>query len=93
MPTIMRTTIRSPDPAVTERVSSMAEGLWHVAVDQARRIGRRLVAWYVHTPPADRVTWGGMTACAGLGLGVLLERLVPTPKAQDCSSGIHGPVP
>jgi biopolymer transport protein ExbB len=40
------------------------------------RIGRGLVAWYIHTPPADRVTWGGMAACAGLGLGVLLERLV-----------------
>src|SRR5262249_11811256 len=25
--------------------------------------------------PADRVTWGGLAACAGLGVGVLLERL------------------
>ena len=49
-------------------------------IDQARRIGRRLAAWYVHTPPADRVTWGGMTACAGLGLGVLLERLARLRK-------------
>jgi len=40
------------------------------------RIGRWLVAWYGRTPPADRVTWAGMTACAGLGLAVLFERLV-----------------
>jgi biopolymer transport protein ExbB len=63
------------EPAFTERASSVAAGLWQVSIDQARRVGRRLVAWYIHTPPADRVTWGGMTACAGLALGVLLERL------------------
>ncbi len=34
-----------------------------------------LVLWYRRTPPPDRVTWAGMTACAGLGLVVLLERL------------------
>jgi biopolymer transport protein ExbB len=62
------------EPAVTERVSSSLD-LWHIAIDHARSVGRRLVSWYIHTPPADRVTWGGMTACAGLGLGVLLERL------------------
>jgi biopolymer transport protein ExbB len=63
------------EPPYSQRVSSVAEGVWHVAVDQARRVGRRLVAWYSHTPPADRVTWGGMAACVGLGVGVLLERL------------------
>ena len=47
------------EPAFTDRVSSVAAGLWHVAADQARRAGRRLLGWYVHTPPADRVTWGG----------------------------------
>jgi len=40
------------------------------------RVGRWLAAWYVGTPPADRVTWAGMIACAGLGLAVLFERLV-----------------
>jgi len=40
------------------------------------RIGRWLVLWYGRTPPSDRVTWAGMTACAGLGLAVVLERLV-----------------
>src|SRR5262245_53877249 len=40
-----------------------------------RLASARVVAWYHRTPPADRVTWGGLAACAGLGLGVLLERL------------------
>jgi biopolymer transport protein ExbB len=39
-------------------------------------IGRRALAWYRQTPPGDRITWGGLAACAGLGLGVVLERLV-----------------
>jgi biopolymer transport protein ExbB len=63
------------EPAFAGRMSSTAEGFVYVAIDRARLVGRRLVAWYIHTPPADRVTWGGMTACAALGLGVLLERL------------------
>jgi biopolymer transport protein ExbB len=34
------------------------------------------LAWYRRTPPADRVTWGGMIACAVLGALVVLERVV-----------------
>ena len=34
------------------------------------------LAWYQQTPPADRVCWGGLIACSGLGLGVFLERMV-----------------
>jgi biopolymer transport protein ExbB len=41
----------------------------------AEMIGRNALAWYRRTPAADRITWGGLLACAGLGLGVLLERL------------------
>jgi biopolymer transport protein ExbB len=40
------------------------------------RAGSRLAAWYERTPPTDRVTWGGMCACAVLGMIVLTERLV-----------------
>ncbi len=40
----------------------------------ARRLARLAVDWYQRTPPADRVAWGGLAACAALGLGVLLER-------------------
>src|SRR5262245_551845 len=42
----------------------------------ARMVRDRALAWYRTTAPADRVTWGGLAACAGLGLGVMLERLV-----------------
>ncbi len=34
------------------------------------------MAWYRRTPAGDRVTWGGMGACIGLGLYIILERLV-----------------
>jgi biopolymer transport protein ExbB len=43
---------------------------------RVRRLGESLRTWYGRTPPADRVTWGGMAACASLGVMVLLERLV-----------------
>jgi biopolymer transport protein ExbB len=39
------------------------------------RVAFWVMAWYRRTPPADRVTWGGMAACGGLGLYVILERL------------------
>jgi len=42
----------------------------------AARLGRVAGAWFHSTPPADRVTWGGLVASAGLALGVLLERSV-----------------
>jgi biopolymer transport protein ExbB len=44
-------------------------------VEQPQRIGRWLLAWYVRTQPSDRVIWGGLAACAGLGLSVLIERV------------------
>src|SRR4051794_25799601 len=39
-----------------------------------RRAGRRAAEWYERTPPGERVTWGGLMACAGLGLLVAAER-------------------
>jgi biopolymer transport protein ExbB len=44
-------------------------------IERSRQSGRWLIAWYVRTPPPDRVIWGGLTACAGLALCVLLERV------------------
>jgi biopolymer transport protein ExbB len=41
----------------------------------AQRLANRATLWYQRTPPADRVTWGGLAACVGLGVGVLLERM------------------
>ena len=33
-------------------------------------------SWYLRTPPADRVTWGGLGACALLGIGTIADRLL-----------------
>ena len=43
---------------------------------QARAFAGRAGAWYAKTPPADRIIWGGLLASAGLGAGVLFERLL-----------------
>ena len=43
---------------------------------QVRRMVRWLAHWYVRTPPPERVTWGGLAACGGLGLVVLIERML-----------------
>ena len=42
----------------------------------ARQVWSKFQAWYFKTPPSDRVAWGGLTACAGLGAFVLLGRLI-----------------
>jgi biopolymer transport protein ExbB/TolQ len=47
---------------------------WDLVVRHTRRAGGGLRDWYVRTPPPERVTWGGLVACGGLGLVVLLER-------------------
>jgi biopolymer transport protein ExbB len=46
-----------------------------------------LIAWYRRTPPSDRVTWGGLVACAGLGLVVLMERMARLRQRQVMPSG------
>jgi biopolymer transport protein ExbB len=46
-----------------------------ILVERSRWMVKWLIAWYGRTPPPDRVIWGGLTACAGLGLFVLLERV------------------
>lgn len=47
---------------------------WHLVESQTHRAGLWLRDWYLRTPPPERVTWGGLAACGGLGLVVLLER-------------------
>ncbi|GAC1464828.1 MAG: hypothetical protein NVSMB9_03890 [Isosphaeraceae bacterium] len=42
--------------------------------DLARRVARRASVWYETTPPAERVTWGGLMAAASLGFLVFFER-------------------
>lgn len=46
-----------------------------VLMSRAQGAARWCLAWYEATPAADRMTWGGLAACAGLGLGVLVERM------------------
>ncbi len=41
---------------------------------QARMAGQAAQDWYHKTPPAERVTWGGLAACAVLSGLTLLER-------------------
>jgi biopolymer transport protein ExbB len=47
---------------------------FEVVTQPARRLALRAISWYRQTPPADRITWGGLAAAAALGLGVVLER-------------------
>ncbi len=51
-------------------------------LQQARKVTREVTAWYQDTPPADRVTWGGLTAAALLGVSVVLERTVRLRKRK-----------
>ena len=44
------------------------------ATRQARKLAQAGLAWYARTPPAGRITWGGLAACAGLGLMVTTGR-------------------
>ncbi len=43
---------------------------------KAGRLFRSGLRWYLRTPAAERMSWGGLFACAGLGLTVLIERTV-----------------
>ncbi len=49
---------------------------WDPVTDGVRRLRAWLIDWYGRTPPAERVTWGGLVACGGLGLVVLMERTI-----------------
>jgi biopolymer transport protein ExbB len=50
--------------------------VWHHVERQVWRSMLSGLAWYQQTPPSDRVCWGGLIACSGLGLGVFLDRTV-----------------
>jgi biopolymer transport protein ExbB len=47
---------------------------WDQVGSRAHRLASWLIDWYGRTPPPERVTWGGLVACGGLGLVVLIER-------------------
>jgi biopolymer transport protein ExbB len=52
------------------------ETSWTWLAVRVRQFGLWLIDWYIHTPPPERVTSGGLIACGGLGLVVLLERVL-----------------
>jgi biopolymer transport protein ExbB len=53
---------------------------------QAGQVGRQGLAvasaWYGRTPPMERVTWGGLVACAVLGGWTFLERSRRTRRSR-----------
>jgi biopolymer transport protein ExbB len=68
--------VRADNPAAAVKPGGGGGGADLDALAQlAGRVVRVTAGWYQATPPADRVTWGGLIAAAGLGLGILLERM------------------
>jgi biopolymer transport protein ExbB len=70
---------------------------YEFVLDRIQRTGDWLARCYVATAPGDRVTWGGLVACAALGLGVLFERsiklrrrrIVPTDFTERFLDKLH----
>jgi biopolymer transport protein ExbB len=62
------------DPA--SQLAGNGDGLAVRISTRAQRLGGWLISWYRRTPPPERATWGGLAACAGLGLVVLWERMI-----------------
>ena len=60
---------------------------------RADSLARSGLRWYLRTPAAERMSWGGLFACAGLGLMVLFERAIRLRPRQDHPRRFHGPVP
>ena len=54
---------------------------------RAEQLGGEALAWYRRTPPADRVTWGGLGACGVLGLMVLAERTLALRRRRVTPGG------
>lgn len=54
------------------------EAVGRMVLRQAEQIGNQAAtafqAWYQRTPPMERVTWGGLAACAVLGLCTTIGR-------------------
>ncbi len=62
-----------PIPGAAE-ANGLVEAIREDAAAGLSRLASRLMDWYARTPPPERVTWGGLVACGGLGIVVLLER-------------------
>ena len=62
------------NPAREAVEATPPETAWESAAGRMRHAVVWLRHWYLRTPPPERVTWGGLVACGGLGLVVLMER-------------------
>ena len=54
---------------------------------RAEGFGQTALEWYRRTPPVDRVTWGGLGACAVLGLLVMAERTLVLRRRRVTPGG------
>ncbi len=72
-----------PEPRVTSKSAApgpepRSAGSEMVDLEALKRTAGGLIRsglrWYLRTPAVERMSWGGLIACAGLGLVVLLER-------------------
>jgi biopolymer transport protein ExbB len=61
-------------PRVAQQQATEFEEIARAAQRQAQILAGRAAHWYRTTPPTDRMTWGGLIACAVLGGSVLVER-------------------
>jgi biopolymer transport protein ExbB/TolQ len=68
--------VPAASPSATENRMDERAAQLHRWEDIVRAIIVWPVSWYRRTPPTDRMAWGGLIACTGLGLWVLLERLI-----------------
>ncbi len=50
--------------------------------NKADQLSRKFDAWYRRTPPMERVAWGGLAACALLGIGVIVERMARVRRSR-----------
>jgi len=70
-------------------VGSFADAAAHYAY----WFGRNAVHWVDKTPPADRITWGGLAACAGLGLGGTAGAPRPAPRRPHHAPRVRAALP
>jgi biopolymer transport protein ExbB len=54
---------------------------------RAEQFGGKAVEWYRQTPPIDRVTWGGLAACAVLAVLVLIGRTFALRRGRVTPGG------
>jgi len=54
---------------------------------RGEQFAQRAADWYRRTPPIDRVTWGGLGACAVLGLLVMAERTLVLRRRRVTPGG------